>query len=250
VLVFHHVGKPAIEETGANVRYFYSIERFQNLVQDCQHDGRCIAPLPELIRRLKENPRSLYFEKTLAISFDDGYVSLYACLEGFLQKGHIPFTVFVPTAYAGKSNEWDHLKGIGHEDILDWRQLAALREKGADIGSHSRHHPRLTECDPEARRYEITGSFEDLKGFLPDSSGFLFSYPFGAYNDEIRETVKSAGYMGAVANFAGNIRPRTDPFQIPRFTVFAEDDWKGISTRSRSLWIKELLKDIRDWAHR
>ena len=246
VLTFHNLGKPPVEKSGPEVRYFYSVERFQSLVQDSQREGRHITSLSELIRRLKDNPRTLYFEKTLAITFDDAYRSLYSAFADFFQRGYIPLTVFVPTACVGKSNKWDLMNGVDHEDILDWQQLANLRERCVDIGSHSRHHPRLTECDSDVKIDEIMGSLDDLKRFYPDSSGFLFSYPYGAYDGEIREMVRRAGYMGAVANFAGSIRPSTDPWQIPRFTVFAEDDWKGISAHARSLWIKELLKDIRD----
>ena len=58
--------------------------------------------------------------------------------------------------------------------------------------------------------------------------------------------MKNAGYVGAVANFKGNIRPATDPYQIPRFTIFAESDWDSISKESRSMCSKELIKDLRD----
>ena len=246
VLTFHHLGSPSQEDLRADLRYYYTLEAFQSLVKDCGREGRRIVSPSELIRRLKKNPRSLYFDKTVAITFDDAYSSLYRDLKSIFPHGSLPIAIFVPTAHAGKNNEWDLQSGHSRESILNWQQLATLKGAGANIGSHSRHHFKLTKCDSDDRRLEIYGSLEDLKKALPDASGILFSYPYGAYDNEIKELVKNAGYIGAVVNFAGNIRPRTDPFEIPRFTVFAGNDWKSISHLAKSLWLKELLKDIRD----
>lgn len=250
VLAFHHLGNTTVTATGSSSQYYYSPRDFIKLIQDCQREGRRIALLSELVRRLEENPRTLYFEKSLAITFDDAYVSLYTVLKELFLKNPIPITIFIPTAYVGRSNEWDQAKDLAHEQILGWQELASLKDMSIDIGSHSRHHFRLTDCDSEVQRSEIMGSLEDLKCFLPDLSTFLFSYPYGACDTEIQKLVKQSGYIGAVSNFAGNIRPYTNPYEIPRFTVLAEDDWKGISALSRSMWIKDLLRDIRDLLHR
>lgn len=246
VLTFHDLGDCAPKRPYPNRRYYCSIEGLRSFVHECQQAGRRIAPLSEIIRRLRESPRSLYFDKILSITFDDAYLSLYKCLVPLLRGEHIPVTLFVPTAFIGKTNQWDEDKGFAKKEILDWPHLKALKGLGVELCSHSRHHFRLTECPSDLKRDEIFGSLADLERFFTTSPGFVFSYPYGAYDPETKEIVKEAGYIGATVNFAGNIRPTTDPYEIPRFTVLSEVDWKHISTQSRSMWIKDFLKDIRN----
>ena len=90
---------------------------------------------------------------------------------------------------------------------------------------------------------------EDLEKNIPGykKKGIIFSYPYGEYNQEVIQILKESGYIGAVANYEGNIRPGIDLYQIPRFPLSADTDWRVISRKSQSFWFKDLLKDIRDW---
>jgi hypothetical protein len=96
---------------------------------------------------------------------------------------------------------------------------------------------------------EIKGSMADLKSRFPEYAfeEITFSYPYGEFNQNIADIVKETGYLGAVANYPRNIRPSTDPFQIPRFSVLPGFSANDILRQSQSLWFRELLKDLRDW---
>ena len=248
VLTFHHIGAPDIEMTSLNSRYYCSRERFEQILKDSEQEGRVLVSLSEVIKRLKENPNSLYFEKLLVISFDDGYLSTFGPLTELLDRGHYPFTIFVGTGFVGKTNQWDESKGYIQEAIMNWPQIKELSTKGVEIGSHTRNHIDLRINTTTTRRREIIDSLEDLENNLSDyvSEDIIFSYPYGAYDVDVIQIVKEAGYIGAVANYQGNVRPKTDPWQIPRFSVYSDSDWGSISRQSRSLWAIELIKDIRD----
>lgn len=248
VLTFHHIGAPDIEMTSLNSRYYCSRERFEQILKDSEQEGRVLVLLSEVIKRLKENPNSLYFEKLLVVSFDDGYLSTFGPLTELLDRGHYPFTIFVCTGFVGKTNQWDESKGYIQEAIMNWPQIKELSTKGFEIGSHTRNHIDL-RINTTITRREIIGSLEDLESNLSDyvSGDIIFSYPYGAYDVDVIQIVKEAGYIGAVANYEGNLRPKTDPWQIPRFSVYSNSDWESISRRSRSLWDRELIKDVRDW---
>lgn len=249
VLTFHHIGIPDIEMTSLNSRYYCSRERFEQILKDSEQEGRVLISLSEAIKRLKENPNSLYFEKLLVVSFDDGYLSTFGPLTELLDRGHYPFTIFVCTGFVGKTNQWDESKGYIQEAIMNWPQIKELSTKGVEIGFHTRNHIDLRKNTTTTRRREIIDSLEDLENNLSDyvSEDIIFSYPYGAYDVDVIQIVKEAGYIGAVANYEGNVRPKTDPWQIPRFSVYSDSDWESISRRSRSLWDRELIKDIRDW---
>ena len=248
ILTFHHLSTSDLQSHISNSKYFYPYDKFDKLVEEIKQDGRIIVSLTELIKRLKDNPHTLFFEKILSITFDDGYLSILEPLKELLSQYPHPFIIFIPTSLVGNSNRWDVLKGYSSEKILNWAQLKDLKKRGIEIGSHTRTHVNLINRPMISRRNEIVISLEELKANLSNggNTGTVFSYPYGAYDREIINIVKEAGYIGAVANFQGNIRPRTDPWQIPRFNVFSDIDWNQISHYSRSLWLKDLIKDIRE----
>jgi GT2 family glycosyltransferase/peptidoglycan/xylan/chitin deacetylase (PgdA/CDA1 family) len=248
VLTLHHFGYPDRGIAPKNARYYFPKESFWKILMDAEHDGRLLVPLSDLIKRLKENPISLYFSKLLCITFDDASLSIYEPIKQISARRDCAFTVFLPTSLTGGVNKWDMLKGFRQERIMSWEQIKHLSLNGAEIGSHTRHHLHLLLVSRENKIREIGQSMGDLRRNLPNYSDkeIVLSYPFGEYDPEIMQLVKDAGYAGAVTNFQGNIRPKTDPWQIPRFSVTPDSDWASVSLRSRSLWFKELLKDVRN----
>jgi peptidoglycan/xylan/chitin deacetylase (PgdA/CDA1 family) len=251
VLNFHHLGPPQPGMSPSIARYYCSTEQLEEVLMGALREGRWVLSLSEIIKRLKSSPNSLYFEKLLAITFDDGYESIYQPVNRLLKSQGHPFTVFVPTAFIGKTNEWDRSEGCSEERILNWEKLGDLNSRGVEIGSHTRSHLNLVGANGGERDREISGSLQEIKRIFPDNGyrrEFLFSYPYGAFDDEVRKRTIEAGYFGAVANFGGNIRPGTDPWQIPRFSVEQGSNWESISKLSRSMWVRDLARDLRDWA--
>ncbi len=78
------------------------------------------------------------------------------------------------------------------------KQLAKFQE----IGAHSFSHPRLTELNHIEAEKEIVDSKEYLERVLGKEVK-MFCYPFGKFNEEIKDLVKNAGFLGArtVGNF-------------------------------------------------
>jgi peptidoglycan/xylan/chitin deacetylase (PgdA/CDA1 family) len=230
-------------------KYYCPEEIFQKILEHSERDGWVIVPLVEIIKRLKEKSKTLYFEKILAVTFDDAYASIFETVEGALNHVSYPVTVFVPTGLVGDMNRWDHSKDSKPEKIMNWQQIRKLSSMGMEIGSHTCTHPHLLKIDKSSQITEVSESIIELRSNIPDyhNNKIAFSYPFGEYDGAIMKMVIHAGYVGALANFRGNIRPTTDPYQIPRFTVPADSDWRAIRNQSRSMWAKELMKDVRDW---
>jgi peptidoglycan/xylan/chitin deacetylase (PgdA/CDA1 family) len=101
---------------------------------------------------------------------------------------------------------------------------AALRELlpfGVDIGAHTRHHPILAESDDAGAWAEIDGSRHDLARIL-GTAPTLFAYPNGNprtdYDARHVRMVREAGFTAAVSTAPGAATPRSDRFQLPRFT--------------------------------
>jgi peptidoglycan/xylan/chitin deacetylase (PgdA/CDA1 family) len=101
-------------------------------------------------------------------------------------------------------------------------ELARLADGGlVAIGAHTITHPVLSRLPTNRQAEEIRESKRQLEAALnrPVTS---FSYPYGAAGDFDRTTVslvRDARFSHACANVAGRVRPRTDPFRIPRLLV-------------------------------
>jgi peptidoglycan/xylan/chitin deacetylase (PgdA/CDA1 family) len=129
----------------------------------------------------------------LAITFDDALANFRSEAWPRLKEHGLPATLFVPTAYVGRTNNWGTMPGgdMPELPILDWRSLARLQEEGVTLGSHSRAHPDLRSLDPTAAREEVLGSIDDIEretGRRPES----FAYPYGYWDAAVAAIVRQA----------------------------------------------------------
>jgi peptidoglycan/xylan/chitin deacetylase (PgdA/CDA1 family) len=98
--------------------------------------------------------------KTLAVTFDDGFASVFDVAEPILTRLGLRGTVFAPTAFMGERQHlnWQGIeawRGTPHADELrcmTWDELGQLADRGWEIGSHTCSHPHLTTLSDEARR--------------------------------------------------------------------------------------------------
>lgn len=85
-------------------------------------------------------------------------------------------------------------KQHGHE-MLSKSDIVSLQEKH-EIGAHTLRHSRLTEISPIEAKAEIV----DSKAWVEDITEThctMFCYPYGFYNNAVKEMVHDAGYKGA-----------------------------------------------------
>ncbi len=112
--------------------------------------------------------------------------------------------------------------------VMTEAQLRDLNSQGFGIGAHTALHPILDYCNAEEIEREIAGARERLQAIVRGPVNG-FAYPNGRpYADFSRlhvDAVKRAGYRYAVTTHWGVADAATSPFQIPRFTPWAERDW-------------------------
>jgi len=168
------------------------------------------------------------YERTVAITFDDAFLSVYEIAFPMLSDLGFPATLFVPTHRIGGDGPmaWpgiDHWVGSPHERELlgmSWAHVEELVAAGWEIGSHTRLHPHLPELDDETLLTELRGSREDCEQRLGRPCPSL-AYPYGDFDERVIETAGLAGYR-----FAGTLdrfeRPR--PLRWPRIGVYHHDD--------------------------
>lgn len=105
--------------------------------------------------------------------------------------------------------------------MLTTEQLLTLHQQGIEIGGHTFSHPILSCLSPNQARDEIMRGKTELEAII-DNPLRLFAYPNGRpdmdYSQEHVALVKQAGFEAAVSTSWGVSSPRTDFFQMPRFT--------------------------------
>jgi peptidoglycan/xylan/chitin deacetylase (PgdA/CDA1 family) len=103
-------------------------------------------------------------------------------------------------------------------------QVRELRDAGMEIGAHTRTHPILARCTPEAAAAEIAAGRDDLASIL-GAAPRLFAYPNGKpgsdYDPSHVAMAKRMGFDAALSTSWGAARAGDDLYQLPRFTPWA-----------------------------
>ena len=164
-------------------------------------------------------------EDTFAVTFDDGYRSVYDLALPLMRSLQVPGTLFVTTSFIGSDRpmswagitEW--LDGEHAAELLpvDWGQLEELRDAGWEIGSHTRTHPHLTELGDAPLREELEGARRDLAARLGSCTSI--AYPYGDVDARVARAAGAAGYsVGGTLPEHFPLRPR--PLLWPRVGVY------------------------------
>lgn len=123
-------------------------------------------------------------QKSISITFDDGYKDTLKLAYPILKKNKIPFAIFVIT------------KNILNPDkkYLNEKDIKILsKDKNVIIGSHSQNHTDLTNLNNKMLLLELKESKIELEKIINKKVTCL-SFPYGKYNQKIIKLSKKLGY--------------------------------------------------------
>jgi peptidoglycan/xylan/chitin deacetylase (PgdA/CDA1 family)/glycosyltransferase involved in cell wall biosynthesis len=156
------------------------------------------------------------------LTFDDAYDDLATAAIPALAEARAPAVAFAVSARVGGSNVWDERLGLPRLPLATAGQLHEVARAGIEIGSHSRTHPALDRCTPEALDEELAGSAAELAALgLPKPR--LLAYPYGRAGRRVREAARAAGYAAAFTVEPGLVRPGDDPHALARIELGPRD---------------------------
>ena len=234
VLVYHRFAgelKPGQERIDIAPRRFFRQLRLLRLL------GFKALPLDELLA-FHRGERNDLPRRRFIVTADDAMADAVEPLRRAAR--HSP-QLFVPTAELGGSAHW-----IGGEPVAGWEDVRALAAAGVAIGSHTRHHRRLTELDPPGREQELTGSLAELRENVPGAAAVL-AYPNGDHDEAVCRATAEAGYEAAFTTEKGRNGAATHPFRLRRVSVHGADGalavlWKVVTGEALPDWRLRLRR--------
>ena len=176
-------------------------------------NGYQVIPLSRLVQHLRSgDPLPT---QSIAITFDDGFESIYTDAFPILADYGFPATVFLVTGYCGRQNDWPSQPLTAPRlSLLSWTQIREMDRHGIEFGAHSITHPRLDRLAPDELEYEILFSKANIEERLGHAIE-LFAYPYGRYNEAIKAIVRRA-YVGACTTWLGMVGIESDPLALER----------------------------------
>jgi peptidoglycan/xylan/chitin deacetylase (PgdA/CDA1 family) len=164
-------------------------------------------------------------EKSVIITIDDGYKSVYEVALPILKKYNFTASLFIYTDF------------VAGGSAMTWEQIKTVKAAGFEIGSHTISHSDLTvkkpgESDEDYTR-RITGEIVHSKQILDkklDQETLFFAFPFGSSNPQVNRICKNAGYtLGLTVNRGGNTFFK-DPFLLHRDQILSREQDVFISS--------------------
>ena len=146
-------------------------------------------------------------KRSLCITFDDGYYSMYTKLLPLAKEFGYPITLFV------------YLDNVYHNAraSITWKNLREMDDNGIDVQCHSISHPDLTalrKIDTVESRYRIYEEIYLAKRLMEQYMGKTISYyafPYGRYDLKLIELCRYAGYKRVFStDYGSNVITRTN----------------------------------------
>lgn len=134
-------------------------------------------------------------ERFTAVTFDDGFLSVVENAVPELVSRRIPATFFVVADYLGAAPDWGTFNSdyVANEKTVSVNDLRNLPDDLLTIGSHTASHPWLPALPEAQARIELSKSREVLSKLL-NRDVTLFSFPYGAQNEELARLCREVGY--------------------------------------------------------
>jgi len=211
ILCYHHFGNDCHSPLCIPAPVF---EQQMQYLKDNGYRVISLAQFYDFLRYRQGIPK-----RSVIITIDDGYRSVYDIAFPILKQYGFPATLFIYTDFIGKS-----------KNAANWKQLREMKAAGIEIGSHT-----LSHCDLNQKRSgEDTPGFETrieeelrlskqiLDAKLTQDTLF-FAFPYSSYNQKVLSLCEQTGYKLSLTVKRGGNPFFSDPFLLKRNQVLKKD---------------------------
>lgn len=210
---------PAIAEDGASLVMYHrfgendypstniKLDQLDAHIAELTSGEYTVLAVPEIVRRLQAGES--FPEKTVGITIDDAYLSVFSEAWPRFKKAGIPFTLFIATDPIERK----------YSRYMSWAQLKEMAQDPlVTLGSQTHSHMHMIDADTKALDADLKISNDLFKKELGRSLQ-LIAYPYGEFDDHVVKAVKKAGFIAAFGQQSGAFGATDDIFRLPRFAM-------------------------------
>jgi len=217
VLLYHKIDLPTPD---VKVRGAYTAPRFfEKQLAYLVRNKIKVVTVGELIEHFIQT--GSYPERTLAISFDDGWKDNYVQAFPMLKKYGLCATIYLVADCLGRTTDQVVPTGELPREHMSEGDVREMAEYGIEFGSHTLSHRWLHELGPG----EIDREIVESKKFVEDLTQTVcktIAYPAGYFNDHAKASAKQAGYLAAFSTIYGD-ESADDLFELNRTEILRRD---------------------------
>lgn len=207
ILQYHHVSVDTPPSTSIRPNQFRAHMKWLD------ESGYTVLSLPDAIERLRTG--KTLPDRSIAITFDDGYRDIYVHAFPELERRGWPFTVFInPEPHDQQNPNW-----------MSWDELRDMAAASGTIANHTRSHlfmlRQAVDEDQQAWLARLQAEIETAERRIREETTQehkLLAYPYGESNPAIRKLAAELGYV-AFGQQSGPAGRTSDFTNLPRFPL-------------------------------
>lgn len=210
ILMYHYLSTPPQDADIYRRDLSVTPENFEAQLAYLKEAGFTAVSLDDLSLHLAG--QKLLPEKSIILTFDDGYVDNYRNAYPLLQKYGFSATFFLATWFIDS----------GDPNYVTWDNVREMHAGGMDFGAHSYRHFDMRGRDVDFLVYEIVGSKEAIEERTQETVRH-FVYPAGHYDQQVIDVLQSAHFWTALTTSYGFDHRYDERFTLPRIRMRGED---------------------------
>ena len=204
VLMYHSVSN----EKCANA-FIIPVWKFRQQMHYLKRNGYTTLSINDALSFL--NHGRAIPEKSVLLTFDDGYGNIYSNAFPILKKFGFKASVFIITATIDRNKDY----------LTSW-QLKFMSRHGIDIESHTLNHGNLKLLSYEQQFNALMLSRNKIER-LVGKKVLSIAYPYGEYNCLTLKAAKNAGYKIAFTTTPGYAKRLRGLLNIRRIGMYRTD---------------------------
>jgi len=209
IFVYHRFVAGAADDLAVGVA------TFETHIGWLREQGFAVVPLRDVVA-WRHDPDAPIPPKAVALTVDDGHLSVRDVLAPIVLRERLPVTLFVhPPAVAGDA------QGLGWDDLRALRRTALF-----DVQPYMWWYPEFAAAErlraPHAFRAFVRGQLADARTQLRRQlrgNADLLAWAPGLCDDELSALAQQSGFAAAFTLDARRVTRDAQPFALPRFPM-------------------------------
>jgi peptidoglycan/xylan/chitin deacetylase (PgdA/CDA1 family) len=212
----YHDFSPTLKETEMRI----NTKKFRAQMQFLKDQGLSVVSMADFTA-WKQGKKAIP-ARSVVITIDDGWSSVYTDAFPILKEFGYPFTIFLYTKYVDVQGR-----------SMSVAMIKEMQKHGATIGNHSASHPYPATIKNQQRKGPkpyaeyLDREMGDSQKFLEKTFGQVittYCYPGGFHTEEMFEMGVKYGYDHMFTVLPGKIKRSTDDRTLPRYVILGTYD--------------------------